>query len=176
MRAVRLALFGIIGLVVVLGGLALALGWRPSNGTLSTPAAQPAVETDPTALAEPTLTSDERAIVKAMDARAESMIAAVHDFQALSQETRATLTWKTKVRTAAAIMTGGQAAIQQAALPARYGPLKTRAKEVTDQCGAAVTSLPAVDALTVAAVAAIDPQLVICERDLKRLQLSLSGL
>jgi hypothetical protein len=104
------------------------------------------------------------------------MVQAVGDLRRLGQEIRATVEWKVKVRAAAAIITGGQTTIQQAALPARYGPLKLRAKTVTDACGAAVTGLPAVDALTIAAVAAIEPQLDVCERDLKRLQLSLSGL
>lgn len=176
MRAIRLALFAVVGLVVALGGLALALGWRPSSSAPVAPAAPPVAATDPTTPAEPTLSGDERAIAQAMNTRAESMVKAVHDLQALGQEIRATALWKGKVQAAALIITGGQMTIQQAALPQRYGPLKTQAKATTDQCGSAVTSLPRPDALTIAAVAKISPQLETCERDLKKLQLSLSGL
>jgi hypothetical protein len=177
MRAVRLAIFGIVGLGIVLFGLALAIGWRPLSSapvTVAPPA--PAAETVSTAPAEPTLTSEERAIAESMSARAESMVKAVHDLQALGQEIRATALWKGKVQAAALIITGGQMVIQQAALPARYGPLKATAKTTTDACAAAVRSLPSADTLTIAALTAIDPQLVTCERDLKRLQLSISGL
>jgi hypothetical protein len=174
MRVLRLALFGIVGLGIVLVGLALAIGWRPFS---STPApAQPAAELVSTNVPEPTLSVDERAVVETMNTRAESMVQATRDLRQLGHEIRATAAWKGKVTAAAAIITGGQKVIQQAALPSRYGPLKDRAKGVTDACGAAVTGLPSVDALTIALVANIGPQLETCERDLKRLQLSLSGL
>lgn len=127
-----------------------------------------------TFVSEPTLTADEQAIFQSMATRAESMVKAVHDLQALGQEVRATALWKGKVQAAALIITGGRMVIQQAALPAHYGPLKTRAKDTTEQCAVTVEGLPRPDALTIASVAALDPQLKICERDLKRLQLSFS--
>jgi len=176
MRAVRLAIFGIVGLGIVLFGLALAIGWRPLTSTTAPAPAAPPAELVPTVATEPTLTSEERAIAESMSARAESMVKAVHDLQALGQEIRATALWKGKVQAAVLVITGGQMVIQQAALPARYGPLKDRAKSVTDGCSAAVRGLPDADSLTTTAVAAISPQLATCERDLKRLQLSLSSL
>jgi hypothetical protein len=174
MRIVRLALFGIAGLGIVLVGLAFAIGWRPFSS--ATAPAQPAAEIVPTNAPEPTLSADERAVVETMNTRAGAMAQAARDLRQLGQEIRATVAWKGKVKAAASIVTGGQKVIQQAALPFRYGPLKDRAKTVTDACGAAVTGLPAADVLTIASVAHISPQLETCERDLKRLQLSLSGL
>jgi hypothetical protein len=177
MRAIRLALFGVAGLVIALAALALALGWRPLSSAPATvaPPAAPA-EIAPTTPAEPTLTGEERAIAESMSTRAGSMIQASQQLRQLGQEIRATAAWKGKVKAAAAIITGGQTTIQQAVLPKRYGPLKTQAKATTDQCGAAADSLPNANSLTIAAVAKIGPQLDTCERDLKRLQLSLSGL
>jgi hypothetical protein len=177
MRVLRLAVFGIVGLGVVLVGLALAIGWRPfSSAAAPALPAAPAAEIAPTSAPEPTLSADERAVVETMNTRAESMVQATRTLRQLGQEIRATAAWKGKVTAAAGIITGGQKVIQQAALPSRYGPLKATAKATTDACGAAVTGLPGVDSLTIAAVAHISPQLETCERDLKRLQLSLSGL
>lgn len=177
MRAARLALFGIGGLAVVLLGLALAIGWRPFQSVPVSPTSPPASTTEslPTVVPEPTLTAAERAVFNSMSIRADSMVKATRDLRALGQEIRATALWKGKVQSAVLIITGGQTTIQQAALPAHYGPLKDRVKTVTDACAATVTGLPDANALTIAAVAAITPQLEVCERDLKRLQLSAIG-
>lgn len=162
-----------LAILAILAALLISCG-APQAVNDPTPAAT--IETVPTAVPEPTLTSDERAVATMMSERAGAMVQAAQTLRQLGQEIRATAAWKGKVRAAASIITGGQKVIQQAALPTRYGPLTDRAKSVTDACGAAVAALPAIDALTVSSVAALDPQLTICERDLKRLQLSISGL
>ena len=129
----------------------------------------------PTLPPVPTLTAAERQGVQTARERTKSMVKAARDLQALGQELRATVEWKTKVRTAAQIITGGQKTIALVQLPALVAQ---RTKDITTNCAKPAESLVAadVDALSIAAVKAQGDVIQKCVTDLEQLQVSLDSL
>lgn len=129
--------------------------------------------------AEPTLTAKEREDFATIAAHVQSMTKAATDLQTLSQEIRATTEWKTKVRTAAQIITGGQQTIAQIQLSDYYAPLAKRTTEAIDGCAKPAATLLALDisALTPASIEAQrEPLQRWCVTELERIRLTVESL
>lgn len=129
--------------------------------------------------AEPTLTAKEKQDFATIAARAASMTKAAQELQTLGQAVRADVAWKTKVRTAAQVISGGQKTIAQIQFSDYYAPLAKRTKAAIEGCGGAAEAILAsdIDALTPAAVSAHQDELTRwCVIELERVRQTIESL
>lgn len=115
-------------LFVLVAFLLAACGSAPAPTAGTTPQAQATVPLDPT------LTVQERDAVQVVRVRGRSMITAAQELLALSREIRATTAWKSKVFTAADVITAGQGAIKNVTLSDYYAPLNKHTQDIATNC------------------------------------------